>query len=341
MFYRMLRLIAGIAAVILMCVPAHPSTHDFYKGKTIRIVVAFSAGGGFDAYSRLIGRHLGKHIPGNPAIIVENMPGAGGVIAAKYLFNSAKPDGLAIGNIHGNTVFGQVLGRKGIDFDNRKFEWIGVPVKDTSVCTITKASGINTVDQWLASKQPLKFGGTAPGDATSDVPRILRDALRLPIHLVEGYKGAADIRLAAEAREVDGMCWAWDAAKAVWGKPIQAGEVIVILQALPRPHPELSKVSLASSLARTEEERQLVQAGIHDTQVIRRLYALPPGTPKDRVALLRKAFGDTLADANFLADAKNSKLDIDPVSGEETERTVGSLFRVDPKIMARLQEILK
>src|SRR5574341_1444939 len=120
----------------------------FFKGKTIRVVVAFSAGGGFDAYSRMIARYMGKHIPGDPNIVVENMPGAGGLVAAKHIYNLAKPDGLTIGNVHGNLVMGQILGREGVDLDTRKFEWIGVPVKDTGICTFTKASGITRMEQW-------------------------------------------------------------------------------------------------------------------------------------------------------------------------------------------------
>ncbi len=316
------------------------SQEPFYKGKTVRIVVAFSAGGGFDTYSRLISRHLAKYIPGNPVIIVENMAGAGGVIAAKHIYNSAKPDGLTIGNIHSNTVFGQVLGRKGIDIDSKRFEYIGVPVKDTSVCTLTKASGVTTMQQWLRSKQPIKIGGTAPGDAISDTARILKDVLKLPVHLIEGYKGGADIRLASEANEVGGMCWSWEAAKATWGKAIQAGDVNVIVQLVNEPHPELPKAPLAIAFAKTEEDRQLIRAGIHDTQIIRRLYVLPPQTPVDRAQLLRRAFMNMMKDSEFLAEAQKSKLDIDPVTGEETESIVKQLFNLDAAVVSRLKEIL-
>jgi tripartite-type tricarboxylate transporter receptor subunit TctC len=316
------------------------SQEPFFKGKILRIVVAFSAGGGFDTYSRAIARHMGKHIPGNPTIVVENMPGAGGLIAAKYIYNSAKPDGLTIGNIHGNTVFGQVLGRKGIDLDSRKLEYIGVPVRDTSVCTLTKASGVTTMEQWLRSKEPVKLGGTAPGDAISDTARILKEALKLPVHLVEGYKGGADVRLAAEAKEVGGMCWAWEAAKSTWGQAIQAGEVNVIVQVVPQPHPDLPKVPLAIDFAKTEGDRQLIRAGIHDTQVTRRLYVLPPGTPDDQLQLLRKAFINTMKDSEFFREAQKSKLDVDPVAGEETGSIVKSLFNLDPAVIARLKKIL-
>lgn len=313
----------------------------FYKGKTVRIVVAFSAGGGFDAYSRMIARHLGKHIPGNPNIIVENMPGAGGLIAAKYMFNLAKPDGLTIGNIHGNLVMGQILGREGIDLDTRRFEWIGVPVRDTGICTVTRSSGISGVEDWLASRTPVKLGATAPGDATRDIPKILKAALNLPIQAIEGYKGGAEIRLAAEAGEVAGFCWAWDAAKALWSKALESGEALVLLQIVPKPHPDLPKVSLAIDYARTEEARELIDAGIHKMQVILRSYVLPPGAPKERLQVLRRAFRETMKDREFVADATKSKLGLDPVTGEEAEETVKSLFKLSPNTVASLKEALK
>jgi len=177
-------------ALVLMASAAHASTHDFYKGKTIRVLVGFAAGGGFDTYSRVIARHIGKHIPGDPAVIVENMTGAGSLIAANHVYNVAKPDGLTIGHFIGGLFLGQVLGQKGVEFDARKFEFIGAPVQDHVVCALTKASGITTIEKWTAAKAPVKMGGTAPGNSTPDnATRVLKAALGLPIQLVSGYKG--------------------------------------------------------------------------------------------------------------------------------------------------------
>jgi len=168
---------------------------EFYANKTIRIVVGFSPGGGMDIYARAIGRHLGRNIPGNPSVIVENMPGAGSLIAANHLYNQVKPDGLTIGSWIGGLVLQQVIGQqKGIEFDARKFEWIGLPAGDSSSCAVTKTNGITSTDQWYAAKSPLKIGAMAPGSVTSDIPKILKAALNLPIQIVEGYKGTAEIR---------------------------------------------------------------------------------------------------------------------------------------------------
>lgn len=317
------------------------SAQEFYKGKTIRLIVGFSAGGGFDTYSRAIARHIGKHIPGNPTVIVENMPGASSIIAANHLYKIAKPDGLTIANFHGNQLVGQILGRQGIEFDARKFEWIGVPVQDNTVCALTKASGITSVEKWKEAKAPVKLGGVAPGDTSYDAARILKEAVDLPIQLVSGYKGTAEIRLAAETGEVAGGCWSWDSIKATWRKAIESGDALIVLQVLPKPHRDLPKIPLAIHLAKNETARLLIQSGIQDPSSITRPYALSPGTPKDRVQLLRKAFIDALKDPEFLADAQKSRLEVDPLSGEELEKTVAGLFKLDPAVMGKLKEILK
>ena len=151
---------------------------------------------------------MGRHIPGNPSIIVDNMGGAGSRIAANFLFK-AQPDGLVIGNFIGSLVLQQIMGDKGIELDGRKFEWLGAPVQDENVCAVTKASGINSLDDWFAAKKPVKLGGEAPGTNDSDIPRVLKAALGLPIQLIEGFKGTSNIRIAAEGCEVDGGCWTW------------------------------------------------------------------------------------------------------------------------------------
>jgi tripartite-type tricarboxylate transporter receptor subunit TctC len=317
------------------------TAQDFYKGKTIRILVGFPAGGGFDTYSRIIARHIPRYIPGSPTVIVENVTGAGSLIAANSVYKAAKPDGLTIGNFIGNLIMQQLFGGHGIEFDARKFEWIGVPVRDHVVCALTKASGITSVDAWMAAKTPVKLGGSAPGTTNDDSAKLLKASLGLPIQLVTGYKGTAPIRLAAESGEIDGGCWAWESIKVTWRKGLDAREVNVVLQAVPKAMPDLPNVAVAIELAKTEDARRLIQVGIHDPSSITRPYALPPGTPKDRVQILRKAFLETLRDKDFLAEAVKSKLDVDPVTGEEVEKIISGLFQVDRAMVSKLSEILK
>lgn len=333
--------LAIISIGLFLSAPAF-AQEEFYRGKTLRIVVGFSAGGGFDVYSRAIARHIGRHIPGNPNVIVENMTGAGSLVAANHVFRAAKTDGLSLGNVNGGLFVQQLLGWPGIEFDAAKFEHVGVPVKDKAVCVTTKASGFTTIEKWAASKTPLKFGATGPGSATHNVPLILKEALNLPIQLISGYKGIADVRLAAEGGELAGVCgWTWDSLKATWTRALDSGDANVVLQTVPQAIPELPKVPLAISFAKTEDARQLIQAGIHDVADLTYSYVLPPLTAKDRVDILRKAFTDTMKDAEFLTDTKKSRLGIDSMTGEELGRTITRLFKTPPPVVAKLKEVLK
>jgi len=332
-------LIAAVALAAFLTGTAHATTHDFYKGKTVRIIVGFAAGGGFDTYARAISRHMGRHIPGNPTFIVENMTGAGSLIAANYLYKIAKPDGLTMAHPIGGLFMLQVFGKPGVEFDARKFEYVGVPTKDNVACAFTRASGITSMEKWLASKTPVKIGAVAPGSTTDDVPKILKASIGVPLQIVSGYKGTATIRLAAESGEVAGGCWGLESIRATWRKGIEMGEVAVVLQTMTAP--DTPTVPLAINFARTEEARQLIKVGIEEAGNITRPFILPPGTPKDRVQLLRKAFMDTLKDPEFLQDAQKAKLEVDPLTGEELERIVHGLFKLDPAFQAKLKEILK
>ncbi|MGH7871188.1 MAG: Bug family tripartite tricarboxylate transporter substrate binding protein [Candidatus Binatia bacterium] len=337
----MLQLFCLLIALATISFTTPAAAQEFYKGKSIRVVVGFSAGGGFDTYARTIARHMGKHIPGQPGLVVENMTGAGSLIAANHIYKVAKPDGLTIGHFIGGLFLGQVLGQKGIEFDARKFEFIGAPITDHVVCAMTKASGITSVEQWLASKTPVKMGGIAPGTSTPDnATRILKVALGLPIQLVTGYKGTADVRLAAESGEVAGGCWGWDSVSVTWQKALASGDAVVVLQASRRTHPDLPQIPQAIKLAKTDEARKMIEVGIHGDSDIVRTYTLPPGTPKDRVQLLRKAFDDTLKDPEFVADAKKSKLNVDPVSVEDIEKDIAGLFKLDQNLVAKLKDVL-
>ena len=334
--------IVAIAVLVTLAWVQPPSAQPrFFEGKTIRIIVGFSAGGGFDTYSRAIARHLGRHIPGQPTVIVENMTGAASLVAANQVYKGAKPDGLTIVNFHGNQVLGQLLGRDGVEFDVRKFVYVGVPSRDTAVCALTKASGVTTFEQWMAAKPPVKLGGVAPGDTPHDAARVLAASLGLPIQLIRGYKGTAEIRLAAESGEIAGGCWQWESIKSTWRKGLDAGEVAIVLQVAAKPLPDLASVPVALALAKTDEARQLLTAGVIVPTGISRLYALPPGTPPDRAQVLRAAFMETLRDAEFVADAGRAKLEIDPIGAEEVERLVGELFKLDAVLVAKLKGILR
>jgi tripartite-type tricarboxylate transporter receptor subunit TctC len=330
-----------VAVFVVFWIGQALAQDSFYKGKTIKIIVGFSAGGGYDTYARLIARHMTRHIAGNPTIVVDNMPGAGGLILANHLYKVAKPDGLTVGHFIGGLFIQQLLEKPGIEFDARKFEYIGVPTQDNYVTGLSKNSGVRSMQQWLAAKTPLKIGGIAPGTATSDIPRLLSAALGLPAQVVDGYKGTADVRLAFNSGEIVGLANAWQSFKSTWRKEVEAGDVIIIVQHVGKRHPELPNVPLDVEFAKNPGARKLLEVGAHSLGPTARPFVLSPGTPKDRVQALRRAFADTMKDPQFLAEAKKGNLDIDPAEGAELEENVKKIFDLDAASTGQLKEIFK
>ena len=326
--------------VAFICGAGAAIAQPYYEGKTLRIVVGLAPGGGFDTYARAIGRHLGKHIPGNPTVIVDNMPGAGSILMTNHLYKVAKPDGLTVGHFNGAIILGQILGQQGIEFDARRFEYLGAAVKEDVVCGLTKASGITRLDGWRAAKAPVKLGGVAPGATPDNAARILKAALGLPIQVVSGYKGTSDIRLAAESGELAGGCWSWESMRVTWRRGLETGDVIPIVQIVPKAFPDLPNVPLAISLAKTDDARRLILAGVQNSSAFARPFALTPGTPKDRVQILHKAFHAVLKDPAFLAEAEKANLSIDPVTGEEMSKLVAEVFTLDAGLLAKLKDAL-
>ncbi len=316
------------------------AAEEFYKGRTVRFVVGFAAGGGFDTYTRVIARHIGKHIPGNPSTIVENMTGAGSLIAANHVFGAAKPDGLTVGNFIGPVILQQSLGNPAAKFDGRKFGWLGAPTGDSVVCALTRASGIKSVEDWIASKRPIKIGGTGPGSTTVDVPKLVSAAIDLPTAVIAGFKGTSGVRLAAEGGEIDGGCWAWESIKPTWGKAIDAGDVNVVIQTTLESHPDLKHVPVAVKYAKTDRARGLLRVIDGPYGRMARPYSVPPGTPPDRLAVLQKAFSATLKDPEFLAEAKKTRLQIDPIDAPTIEKLISDLYEMSSELKAQLRPIV-
>ncbi|HEX9663767.1 MAG TPA: tripartite tricarboxylate transporter substrate-binding protein [Candidatus Binatia bacterium] len=331
---------ASLLLLSFLCAPAL-AQDSFYQGKTVRIIVGASAGGGYDTYSRAIARHIGKHIAGNPTFVVDNMPGAGMLIAANHVYKVAKPDGLTIGHFIGGLFLQQFLGKPGVEFDAAKFEYIGVPTQDNYVLGISKKTGITSMEQWMASKKVLKFGGVGVGSATDDIPKVLMATIGLPIQLVSGFKGTADIRLAFNSGEIQGVCNAWESFRATWPNEVKSGDVTLLLQNTAKSHPELPKVPLAINYAKTDEARKLIRALVHSVGPAARPYVFPPATPKDRVMMVRRAFMSVMKDPEFLADANKAKLDISPLNGSELEQNVKEMFNLDPTLVSKAKEIMK
>ncbi len=331
-------------ALMLMLACLHISApadaQDFYSGKTVRLVVGYAPGGGYDFYARLVARYMGKHIPGNPAFVVENMPGAGSLAAANHLYRLAKADGLTVGHFSGSLFPLQAMGHKEIAFDATKFLYVGSIAKVEIVCGFPKAAGIDTPEKWLSAKTPPRLGGTAPGTGGHDTTRLLHATIGVPIQLVLGYKSTGDMRLAMERGELTGLCTGWESFKSLWRNQIETGELVIVLQALARPHRDLPQVPLAVSYAKTDEARQLLQVGAHDLAAISRPFVLPPNTPKERTQILRKAFTAAMSDPGLLADAERASLEIDSLTGEELEKTIHGLFTTSPALLSKLKQII-
>ena len=328
-----------IAALSLSCAPAF-GQDAFFKGKTIRIVVGGPPGGGFDTYARMIARVMPKHIPGAPTILVDNMPGAGMMIAANHVYKVAKPDGLTIGHFTGSQTISQILNQPGVEFDMRKFYYLGAPTADHFSCAFTKASGITSADIWLKLKRSAKMGAVGPGNLTDNTLRVLSTSTNFPIQLISGYKGTAPVRLAMEAGELDGSCWGWDSIKSTWARALESGEGIVVLQAAPKPHPDLPKVPLMIDFGKNQDAKQMIDVVIHGGNIFERTYLLPPGVPKDRALLLKQAFANTMKDADFLTDAGKARLGVAPITGDELERRVNAFFQLPADLKVKMKRVL-
>jgi tripartite-type tricarboxylate transporter receptor subunit TctC len=321
------------------------SAADFYRGKTVTVVVGFAPGGGFDTISRHLANHMGKHIPGEPTLIVENMDGAGSLIAANHLYSVAKPDGLTFGVFNEAQIVNQAIGGEGIAFDARKFGWLGNVQKNSTGCTIRTDSPYNTAqDLTRRDLPPLVLGGTGPGAATDDFPKLLRNVLGANIRLVSGYAGTAPIRLAVESREVDGLCWAWDSVEGTARHWLESNFVKVpIYWGLDRDERIESRFPTALrtvDIATDDQSNRLVNAGMAGGAIAKG-YVTPPGVPAARLRALQDAFNATMTDPGFVADMESARLEINASPAAKTEQIVNEIIGLTPELAKRLAETIR
>jgi tripartite-type tricarboxylate transporter receptor subunit TctC len=333
-------LLNRLAMVLALSFPLTTAAQaqDFYKDTTVRFIVGQAAGGGYDTYTRTIARHMNKHIPGNPAVTVENMTGAGSLVLANYLYNNTKPDGLTIGNWNSALVLNQALGDRNAKFDARKFAWIGAPTKSVPVCLIMETTGLKSFDDILKSGKTVKMGGTGPGSHSIDMPLMLSRMTGAKFSVVSGYQGTAQIRLALQRGEVDGLCTNWDSVLATQKDLLDAkggeGMIPFIIHA-PVPEAEAKRAVLVSSVIKDPSDLQTYKVYMAQMEYSRPL-TTSPGTPRARLEILRRALKATLADPDFLAQANKSKLDIAHVSGEECDKLVDEVLSIPPKVKENL-----
>ncbi len=294
----------------------------FYKGRTISIVVGHETGTGFDLYGRLMGRHLGRHVPGGPAVVVQNMPGGGGLNSAQWLFNAAPKDGATLAVFAHTAPFEPLLGDGRAKLDGARFTWIGNLEETAAICAVTQASGIATAQDFLTKNVLVGSSGGPLGV----FPTTLRRLLGANLKLVHGYKGSADVKLAMQRGEVQAICGiSISTLKSQWSTELASGSVKVVMQFGRRVHPELSGVDHIYDRARTPLERQVYEL-VYGATSLGRPLAGPPDLPAARTEALRAAFMAMVANPEFLADAARSRLDLSPASGSEVEALVRRLY---------------
>ena len=331
---KIVLILSGIGLVVALALSGPAVADQFYQGKTIRFVVGQAAGGGYDLAARTIGRHMGKHIPGDPAIVVENMTGAGSLIAANYTYNSAKPDGLFVATWNGAFMLRQALGDKAVRLDGRKLGWIGSPTKGTPICGIMAHTGLKSLDEIVASNREIKMGATGPGSTYEDLPMMLNLTLGTKFKVISGYEGTGTILVAMRRKEVDGGCWTWESMRTTARPMLEAkGDERLIPYLIHRrwDEPEVRDLPLIPEVLKKDQDKLAAYRTWVATYEFQRPYTVPPGTPKDRVELLRKAFADTLKDPEFVAEAKKVKFEVTYTSGEQIEKYVDEMLSITPK----------
>ena len=332
--------ILGAIALIALGMPSPAakaaSVADFYQGKTLILYVGFSPGGGYDTYSRLLAPHLARNIPGQPKIIVKNKTGAATIVLANWLYNAAPRDGTVLGMIARGAPTHELLGGTGAKFDPVKFNWLGSMNNEVSVCVTSYRAPAKTFSELLQNRTVV--GTQGPSSDSEVFANFIVNLLGAKLKLISGYPGTAVTVLAMDRGEVDGICgWSWTSVKLMRGKDLKDGKLNILLQMALVRHPELPDVPLITEFAKTKSERDQMDL-IFARQTMGRPYLLPPGVPKDRVAALRKAFMATMKDPKFVAAAKKTKREINPVSGEDVQKLIVKVLATPAKTVAAAQK---
>jgi tripartite-type tricarboxylate transporter receptor subunit TctC len=331
--------LVGIA-VLLLGSAAQGDPIPFYKGKTLHIVVGFTAGGGYDLYARVLARHIGRHLPGQPAVIVENMPGAGSVKAANYLFNVAPRDGTVVGTFDRGLPMERLLGRtEGQQFDATKFTWIGSVTDEPAVCAFSARSGIRS---WADMKaKPFKVGGAGATADDEIYPAVLKAMFHLPLRIVSGYPGRPETVLSIQRGEIDGLCgWSWSSLMSRDKALLDTKQVVVALQLGVDNSLDLPGVPLVGDLATNPEDKAALRL-IFSRLTMARPFAAPPGLSSERMRDLREAFDATMQDPDFLAEAERLMLEVRPQSGAKVSALIGEIYAYPADVVRRAGEAIR
>lgn len=311
---------------------------SFYKGKTINVVIGFSPGGGYDLYARVVAKYLGKHIPGEPTIVAQNMPGAGSLRATMYLYAVAPKDGTAIGIFSRGMPLSPLFELPGANFDATKFTWLGSVTKDTVTCISWKTSPVKKWDDLFKSE--YKAGGEGKGADPDVYATLIKTSFGANVKLITGYPGSSNISLAMERGELDGMCGiSYSTLRSTHPDWLKNNDVNLLVQGALEKDPEMASVPFMLDLAKSDEQKQMLRLTLAP-QAIARPFVAPPGVPADRAKTLQKAFDETMKDPEFLAEAKKLKLDVNPLSGEQVVDMLKSLYATPKPLVQQAKAAL-
>jgi tripartite-type tricarboxylate transporter receptor subunit TctC len=323
----------GLIAAGSSAAVAQPSLKD------LTIYIGYSPGGNYDVYGRIIGRHIGRHLPGNPTVVVKNMDGAGSLKLTKYLYTTAPKDGSVIGVVSRGSPFGPLLNIPGADYDATKFNWLGSTNDEVSVCAFWHESGVK--DWRTLREKSVSVGGTGPSSDNEQYPRIINAIFGTKMKIISGYPGGNNVDLAIERREVDGRCsWSWSSVKAGHASWVTEGKIVTVLQLSLTKHPDLPNVPLITDIAENAKDRALLEA-VFARQRLAWPFVAPPDMPADRVKMLRDAFEATMNDPEFIAEADKMNLEHVLVKGADIEQLIARVYSLPEDSVQRLRTMLK
>ncbi len=333
---------AIVTALVSMIVFESAHAQEPFQGRRMRMIVSYNPGGGYDVYSRVIARHLPRHIPGKPSLIVQNMPGGGSAIGANYLYRIAPRDGSAVGIFSPTRVLSQVIGVPGFEFESEKFNWLAAGnISDVLTCFARADAGVKNLDDAIRRRQPLIVATTGAGSTTHTWARAYKEILGANFKVVPGYPGSTGIRVAMERGEVDAGCGVqWSSMRATAKDWIESGTAVIFTQIGITQSKEFPHLENSLDRAKTNMDKQVLAALLTENR-IGRAYVTPPEVPQDRVHLLRKAFLDTLRDPKLVDEAAKVGIDIDPLPGEEVQKVVAELGDLPREVKERVRNFLE
>ena len=328
-------LLAGLSGLTATSARADAG-EDFYKGKTVNMLIGVSVGGEYDLHARMIARFIGRHIPGNPTVVPQNMLGAGGIVMANYLYGIAARDGTYMGVIQNGHPTIQAVGTTNIQYDAAKFNWIGAITPTVETMALWKTSGVRTIED--ARREEVIVGSVGRSNITFTFPQMLNEFAGTKFKIVSGYRGGSEINLAMERGEVAGRNNTWSSWKVTKPDWLRNNEISIIAYAGPQPK-DLKGIPSLEDLARTDADRKVIRLIIAGTRMGRPI-AATPGVPADRVQALRNAFQAVMKDPDFIKEAESARIEIDPVSGEELQKVVEEILATPPDLRQRAKPFL-